>query len=64
MAMLMAIAERSLLAFGISLLILQLLAHEAGYWLGCRQQRKSDGRSESTGIVSVGFLAFSPLCWR
>jgi hypothetical protein len=46
MAVLIAIAERSLLALGILLLILQMLAHEVGYWLGCRQQRKSDGRSE------------------
>jgi hypothetical protein len=56
MAMLIAIAERSLLAFGILLLILQLLAHEVGYWLGCRQQRKSDGRSEGAGIVVGGIL--------
>ena len=46
MAILTAIAEWSLLAFGILLLLLQFLAHEVGFRLGSRQKGKTDGRSE------------------
>jgi hypothetical protein len=56
MTILIAIAERSLLAFAILLLLLQLLAHEIGYRIGCRHKGKSDGRSESAAIVVGGIL--------
>ena len=56
MTILTAIAERSLLAFGLLLLLLQLLAHEVGYRIGRRQNRNSHVRSETTAIVQGGIL--------
>ena len=56
MAILTAIAEWSLLAFGILLLLLQFLAHEVGFRLGSRQKGKTDGRSESATVVVGGIL--------
>ena len=61
MAILTAIAEWSLLAFGLLLLLVQLLAHEVGYRLGFSQKDRAAGRSESAAIVVgdiLGLLAF------
>ncbi len=60
MTSLAAIADKSILAFGLILLVAQLLAHAAGYWLG-RRRRDSAASSENVGIVvgaMLGLLAF------
>jgi hypothetical protein len=56
MTILTAVAQQSLFAFGSLLVLLQLLAHEVGYWIGYRQRDRSDGRSESAAIVVGGIL--------
>ncbi|MBS0642035.1 MAG: hypothetical protein JSS43_19390 [Proteobacteria bacterium] len=56
MAILTAIAEWSLLAFGALLLLVQLAAHEVGHWIGYRQRPKAAGRAESAALVVGGIL--------
>jgi len=56
MNMLVALAEWSFVAFGLALLLIQLLAHEFGYWLGLRTGGRSDDRAESVGVVVGGIL--------
>lgn len=56
MALLTAIAEWSLLAFGVVLLVLQLVAHEVGFRIGFRQKGKAQGRVESATVVAGGIL--------
>src|SRR5215471_8958302 len=62
MTVLAAIADWSVLAFALLLLAAQMLAHEAGYWLGYR--RKAGGEEVQAEGVSVvvggmlGLLAF------
>lgn len=57
MALLTAIAEWSLLGFGVLLILLQLVAHEVGFQIGFRQKGASERRSESASIVVGGILA-------
>lgn len=57
MALLISIAEWSLLGFGVLLLLVQLIAHEIGFRIGLRQRGTSEGRSESASIVAGGILA-------
>jgi len=62
MTVLAAIADWSVLAFALLLLAAQMLAHEAGYWLGYR--RKAGGgevQAEGVSVVvggMLGLLAF------
>lgn len=59
MTFITAIAEKSVLTFGIVLLVIQLLAHAAGYRLG-RGRRDAAG-NENVGVVvggMLGLLAF------
>jgi ABC-type multidrug transport system fused ATPase/permease subunit len=62
MTELAAIANRSVLVFAVLLFVAQMLAHEAGYWLGSR--RKAHGgetQAEGVGVVvggMLGLLAF------
>jgi hypothetical protein len=62
MTMLAAIADWSVLAFALLLMATQMLAHEAGYWLGYRRQ-SPDGEVQAEGVSVVvggmlGLLAF------
>ncbi len=60
MTLLAGIADKSILAFGLILLVVQLLAHAAGYWLG-RRRRGSAAGSENVNVVvgaMLGLLAF------
>jgi hypothetical protein len=57
--LLLDIAAFSVLAFAAVLFLVQLLAREAGYFLGCRQ--KGDAPAEGVGVVvggMLGLLAF------
>jgi Zn-dependent protease with chaperone function len=56
MAIVTEIGEWSLLAFGTLLLLVLLIAHEVGYWIGLRHKARSDSRSESAAIVVGGIL--------
>jgi hypothetical protein len=56
MATLTSIAEWSLVAFGLLLLLLQLVAHEIGFRIGFRQKAKAGAQSESVAIVVGGIL--------
>jgi hypothetical protein len=61
MAVVAAIAEWSVFAFGLLLLVLQVLAQEIGFWLGRRRRARAEGQSEAIGIVvggMLGLLAF------
>ncbi|WP_238123281.1 MULTISPECIES: bestrophin-like domain [unclassified Xanthobacter] len=56
----LAIAERSVLAFGLILFIVQNVAHAAGFWLGQRH-RAEQVSHEAVGVVvggMLGLLAF------
>ena len=62
MTVLAAIADWSVLAFALLLLAAQMLAHEAGYWLGYRRKAR-DGEFQAEGVSVVvggmlGLLAF------
>src|SRR5262249_49683634 len=56
MTILIAIAEWSLIAFGLLLLLVQLLAYEVGYRIGFRQKEGWQGRSEGVAVVVGGIL--------
>jgi len=56
-----AIAETSILAVGLLLLVLQLAAHEVGFRLGSRVRARGTGQPENVGVVvggMLGLLAF------
>ncbi|MGH7063556.1 MAG: hypothetical protein ACREET_05720 [Stellaceae bacterium] len=58
MSTLAAIAGWSVIAFALLLLAAQMLAHEAGYWLGHRNQaRGGEAHAEGVGVVVGGMLA-------
>lgn len=58
MTMLAAIANWSVIAFGLLLWIVQMLAHEAGYWFGSRNRaRGKEVQAEGVGIVVGGILS-------
>jgi hypothetical protein len=58
MTLLAAIANWSVLAFAVLLWVAQMLAHEAGYWLGSRRRaRGGELQAEGVGIVVGGMLA-------
>lgn len=56
MTVLTALAEWSLVAFGVLLLLVQWVAHEIGFRVGVRQKGSAEGRSESAAIVVGGIL--------
>lgn len=62
MSVLAAIADWSVLAFGVLLLAAQMLVHEAGYWVGWRRKaRGGEVHAEGVGVVVgsiLGLLAF------
>jgi hypothetical protein len=61
MTVLAAIAEWSVLAFGLLLLGIQVLVQEIGFWFGRRHRARAEGQSEAVGIVvggMLGLLAF------
>jgi hypothetical protein len=62
MAIVTEIGEWSLLAFGTLLLLVLLIAHEVGYWIGLRHKARSDSRSESAAIVVGGDPRPSRFC--
>lgn len=51
------IAEESILAFGVVLLLFQFAAHEFGYRIGVLRGRRSEGNPESVAVVVGGMLA-------
>ncbi|MEW9805105.1 hypothetical protein [Mesorhizobium marinum] len=57
MSLVAAIAERSVVAFGLLLFLFQMLAHEVGYRLGRRDNKRSGGNPETVGVVVGGMLA-------
>ncbi len=60
MTLLATVADKSILAFGLIVLIVQLLAHAAGYWVG-RRRGDSAASAENVGAVvgaMLGLLAF------
>lgn len=62
MSVLAAIADWSVFAFALLLLAAQMLAHEAGYLVGCRRKaRGGEVHAEGVGVVVgsiLGLLAF------
>lgn len=55
------IATWSVLAFGLLLFGVQVVAHEAGYWFGRRHAARSEVQPEGVGVVvggMLGLLAF------
>jgi hypothetical protein len=57
MNMFMAIANWSVFAFALLLFVVQMLAHEAGYWFGSRRKAHGgDVQAEGVGIVVGGML--------
>ncbi len=61
MTLLAAIAARSLLAFGVLLFVLQLVAHEIGYRVGLWFAARQGAQTENVGVVvggMLGLLAF------
>ncbi len=56
MDFLISIAEYSLFAFAILLLVSQLLAHEIGYRIGVRNRDKAPDQKENVGAVVAGML--------
>jgi hypothetical protein len=56
MMLLAAIAAWSLFAFGVLLFVVQLVAHEIGFWIGRRRAGPGNVTSEGVGIVVTGLL--------
>lgn len=56
MDMFVALAERSFLAFGLLLLLVQLAFHEVGYRLGFQNKASAATQSESVGLMVGGIL--------
>jgi hypothetical protein len=57
MMLLAHIAAWSLLAFGALLFIVQLAAHEIGFWIGRRRAARRDAPSDGVGVLVGGVLA-------
>jgi hypothetical protein len=57
MTLLVALAAWSVLAFGVLLLLAQMLAHEIGYWMGRRLAGRGATPAEGVGVVVGGMLA-------
>jgi hypothetical protein len=58
MTVLAAIANWSVFAFALLLWVVQMLAHEAGYWLGSRRRaRGGETQAEGVGVVVGGMLS-------
>jgi hypothetical protein len=51
--LLAAIAAWSLIAFGFLLFVVQLVAHEIGFWFGRRRAGSGDVASEGVGTVVI-----------
>ena len=61
MTVLTDLAAWSLIAFGVLLLVSQVIAQEVGCWFGRRDRARADGQPESVGVVvggMLGLLAF------
>ena len=56
MMLLANLAAWSFLAFGALLFIVQLAAHEVGFWIGRRQVTKGEGPGEGVGVLVGGLL--------
>ena len=54
MMLLAAIAAWSLLAFGFLLFVVQLVAHEIGFWIGRRRAGGGNIASEGVGVLVTG----------
>jgi hypothetical protein len=54
MMLLAAIAASSLLAFGFLLFVVQLVAHEIGFWIGRRRAGGGNIASEGVGVLVTG----------
>jgi len=58
MTTLAAIANWSIFAFAVLLWVVQMLAHEAGYWVGSRRRaRGGEVQAEGVGVVVGGMLS-------
>ena len=52
------IANWSVFAFALLLWVVQMLAHEAGYWVGSRRRaREGEVQAEGVGVVVGGMLS-------
>jgi hypothetical protein len=56
MLLLAEIAAWSFLAFGALLFVVQLAAHEVGFWIGRRQAARRDALGEGVGVLVGGLL--------
>ncbi len=56
MMLLAAIAARSLFAFGFLLFVVQLVAHEIGFWIGRRHTKHGSVASDGVGVLVTGML--------
>lgn len=50
------IAAWNFLAFGLLLLVLQIVTHSFGFWVGSRQRARSDVEPEGVGIIVGGIM--------
>ena len=57
MTVLAGIAAWSVLAFSVLLFVVQVAAHEFGYWVGRRRAARQEVQSEGVGTVVGGMLA-------
>ncbi|HTU54683.1 MAG TPA: hypothetical protein VMF62_11995, partial [Acetobacteraceae bacterium] len=57
MTVLAGIAAWSVFAFSVLLFVVQVVAHEIGYWVGRRRAAREEVQSEGVGIVVGGMLA-------
>ena len=57
MTLIAAFAAWNVLAFGLLLLVAQVVVHEAGYWLGRRTAARAEAPSEGVGVVVSAMLA-------
>lgn len=61
MSLVIAIAERSMLLFGLIFFLVQLACYEVGSWFGRRHKKRKDALPDTVGVVvggMVGLLAF------
>jgi hypothetical protein len=56
MTLLVTLAAWSLFAFGLLLIVVQMVAYEGGYWLGRRHAREKEVQSEGLGVMVGGIL--------
>ena len=61
MTLITAIADRSLLAFGALLFLIQLVAHEIGYRVGLWSASRRGAQTDSVGVVVGGMLGLLAL---